>query len=219
MGRRPKSPPPSCRFCLESKTTTQNYLFAPCACKGSVEYVHYACFLRWFFTCTPQTRMTCPICKTIYTKTPLDTLDPIPREAPSAIGIVGSPVTSILVTHYIFPFLFPVLQSVHIPVAPTYAVCIFLYQAIFFSLLAHTVSIRKPFLYARAYWTRKSWALPLCHGMVLGFLAYDPAVFFIAGVCANGLLTFYWPAHIDALRESNMLAMEDLALEVTLMDD
>lgn len=36
-----------CRFCLESKVTKKNPLIEPCDCKGSIQFVHEKCLLRW----------------------------------------------------------------------------------------------------------------------------------------------------------------------------
>ena len=36
-----------CRICLDSGSTPENPLIAPCRCTGSIKYVHKSCFLKW----------------------------------------------------------------------------------------------------------------------------------------------------------------------------
>jgi hypothetical protein len=56
-----------CRFCLESRSTRKNPFLSPCACRGSVEVVHFICLQKWRITNPPLTLNTCPLCKTTYT--------------------------------------------------------------------------------------------------------------------------------------------------------
>lgn len=219
-GRRSiKASKPSCRYCLESKTTQQNYLFAPCACKGSVEYVHYACFMRWFFTCDPADRMICPICKTYYATTPLDSLEKVSPVPPPTLRTLGHPIFSILVFHYLFSVLALFLSKYGASVTDIYLAAILAYQALFFGLLLKHTHPNHPLLYVKAYWTRKNWALPVFQVATLCFLGYNPTVFFVAGVCANGLLSFYWPAHVETVYECNAMELDDMAVRLTLMNE
>jgi hypothetical protein len=217
-GRSTKASKPSCRYCLETKATQENYLFAPCACKGSVEYVHFVCFMRWFFTCDPQTRMICPICKTYYTNSPLDTLEKVSIAPPLPIHLYGSPVTSIIVFHYLFGMLGTFTLQSSFPIAQAYFYGVLCYQAIFFAYLLKYTWPQDPWRYVRAYVIRKNWGLPVCQLATLCFLGYDPRQFFIAGVCANALLTFYWQLHVETIYECNAIQLEDLAIRLTLLD-
>lgn len=38
---------PVCRICFESSEGAENSLLAPCACSGSLRYIHVACLRRW----------------------------------------------------------------------------------------------------------------------------------------------------------------------------
>jgi len=56
---------PQCRFCLEDTETPDNPLMSPCACTGSVRYVHRLCLRRWT-AARPATAHLCPICNGLY---------------------------------------------------------------------------------------------------------------------------------------------------------
>ena len=54
-----------CRFCLEEEP--RGDLIAPCACRGSVEYVHVGCLRDWISTtASSEARSTCLSCRSAY---------------------------------------------------------------------------------------------------------------------------------------------------------
>ncbi len=58
---------PSCRFCYESQLMDTNPLFTPCACRGSVAYVHIQCLLKWrAMTVNPDFVRACEVCKQMF---------------------------------------------------------------------------------------------------------------------------------------------------------
>ena len=58
-----------CRFCLYSyDDTTNDYLISPCACRGSIQYVHISCLKKWRLgTLNEEYRQICNMCRNIYT--------------------------------------------------------------------------------------------------------------------------------------------------------
>jgi hypothetical protein len=56
----------TCRFCLESTTTEKNQLVSPCNCKGSIEYIHTKCLLRWRISNLNNIINNCSICKSYF---------------------------------------------------------------------------------------------------------------------------------------------------------
>ena len=52
-----------CRFCLE--TDTVENLLSPCHCKGSSQYVHNDCLMRWYNT-EPTRGIRCNTCLAVY---------------------------------------------------------------------------------------------------------------------------------------------------------
>lgn len=66
-----------CRICFNDTNTSENPLFAPCKCTGTVKFVHYRCLKSWLnlkldTQIQPYLRsyywksFDCEICKTIY---------------------------------------------------------------------------------------------------------------------------------------------------------
>jgi hypothetical protein len=131
----------------------------------------------------------------------------------------GNPVSSILVFHYLFSLIGLFGYKINIPIGFLYTWAVLLYQAVYFALLYKYTAPKDHVRYLKAYITRKNWSLPCFQAVTLGFLVYDPVNFFIGGFCANGLLTFYWPAHVETIHELNEMAVEDIAIQLTLMED
>jgi RING-variant domain len=52
-----------CRFCLEDTDTGKNPLIEPCACRGSVQFVHLLCLRRWALLEPDENAYNCSICK------------------------------------------------------------------------------------------------------------------------------------------------------------
>lgn len=56
---------PCCRICLESENAAENPLIAPCACKGTMAFVHRACLDEWRMSCVqPRAIVECTTCST-----------------------------------------------------------------------------------------------------------------------------------------------------------
>ncbi len=55
---------PSCRFCYETETSDTNPFLIPCACRGTLTYIHLQCLLKWRATTqNPDFVGHCCICK------------------------------------------------------------------------------------------------------------------------------------------------------------
>lgn len=80
-----------CRFCLETGNTKKNPLVAPCECKGSVEFVHRACLVRWARIDPAQNAQTCTICKQPFT------IELLPQYEDTT---VGTQTENIVLHHY-----------------------------------------------------------------------------------------------------------------------
>jgi hypothetical protein len=63
MGRKSKSG--QCRFCLE--TDTLGNLISPCLCKGTFQYVHNECLLKWY-SHNSDKGLQCGVCLEEYEK-------------------------------------------------------------------------------------------------------------------------------------------------------
>jgi len=57
---------PTCRICFDSEPREE--LIAPCACRGSIEFVHADCLREWMLrTMNSESRHTCSQCTSTYT--------------------------------------------------------------------------------------------------------------------------------------------------------
>lgn len=53
---------PTCRICFETEEAT-NKLLTPCDCRGTVQFIHHKCVLRWISTTTNEKfRYLCTLC-------------------------------------------------------------------------------------------------------------------------------------------------------------
>lgn len=67
-----------CRICHDTHNTTIHRLFAPCACSGSMRYVHRTCLADWRrISPVSLHSKQCEICKTPYTFVPFQWLQSI----------------------------------------------------------------------------------------------------------------------------------------------
>ena len=57
---------PICRFCLEPQEAKGNPLIDPCACKGSIQFVHVGCLDRWRKMDPGKNGEVCLLCFTPY---------------------------------------------------------------------------------------------------------------------------------------------------------
>jgi RING-variant domain len=57
---------PSCRICLTESSSRKNPFLDPCACNGSIKYVHFRCLQKWRITDPSRTMERCTMCKGIY---------------------------------------------------------------------------------------------------------------------------------------------------------
>ena len=60
-----------CRICLDSNEEDDNKLISICNCKGSLEYIHRDCAIKWIKE--RNGNYTCELCKTKYDKKQLNT--------------------------------------------------------------------------------------------------------------------------------------------------
>ena len=64
---RKNSMTPRCKICFESSNEEQGELVSPCACDGSIKYVHKSCLNNWRFNgINDESKLKCEICKKPY---------------------------------------------------------------------------------------------------------------------------------------------------------
>jgi E3 ubiquitin-protein ligase DOA10 len=92
-----------CRFCLFPYDHSSNdYLISPCACRGSIQYVHISCLKKWrTHALNIDYRNNCQLCRNNYTiprKWSFETLPAYNR----FLGILENGVFNVLLSLYIF---------------------------------------------------------------------------------------------------------------------
>ena len=77
-----------CRFCFEEQEI-HNPLLSPCACKGSMEFVHARCIRTWRRTTkNPHYLVQCQFCKTNYTLPNMLPVECVPEYEPFSMWIL-----------------------------------------------------------------------------------------------------------------------------------
>jgi len=58
--------PRICRFCLSEEWDKNNPFLSPCACAGTIKYVHRSCLATWRAVAPEEHRFYCQLCHTQY---------------------------------------------------------------------------------------------------------------------------------------------------------
>jgi len=160
-----------CRFCLMPQETSKNPLVAPCACIGSVKYVHLRCLIRWRETTENEEAVyRCQLCLTefeLFRKWPVESV-PDPGHTGSWF-ILSKPLIVSIIIHWTNTMMY--LKNMENDTMPQYSDILeyFLYdnrsrEFFFFSVLGVTIfyglfysyfihAVRSKHIYAR-YWLK-----------------------------------------------------------------
>lgn len=58
--------PRMCRFCLSEESDKHNPFLSPCACAGTIKYVHRICLATWRAVAPEEHRLYCQLCHVQY---------------------------------------------------------------------------------------------------------------------------------------------------------
>jgi hypothetical protein len=142
MGRKNKYG--QCRFCLE--TDTIGNLISPCLCKGTFQYVHNECLLKWYSHASDRA-LHCNVCLKEYEKDYDIILESIRPNNENYTRCMKKPVYYIIISH---SFMFFISKYLEFPVF--YYILHFLYHLSHFShFLTLVYNVKNRGLY-RAYW-------------------------------------------------------------------
>ena len=188
-----------CRFCLEEDTTTSNPLVSPCACRGSVQYVHPDCVKKWVIHdgVYEETRLRCTLCR-VPLESCLPALEMIdPREGLLMFVLYNPFAISVFIQYF---FMVYEVKSERTPLelfkASQYCINI-----LYLLLFLFKVKINNPYLYARIAY-RRLFLLRLALQLYLNWsFFYENSV--MAAFGSNMLLTIYWPDHQFTLGDVN----------------
>jgi hypothetical protein len=195
-----------CRFCLESGGRLQDPLIRPCACRGSVEWVHRLCLQRWALLDPGRNSVTCTICHQRFTVRVLPpALEPLPLPHTWEFYILDNYLILVLIVQYLFlAFHLPatyIAAEENIYRALAYGHT--LLHAVYVTLMHRNVSVRQQNrgLYEQLLWRSRVPVLFAAHMMMLLNFLFRRDL--LMGMCVNLFFRSYWRDHLGLLRELN----------------
>ena len=182
-----------CRFCLESETTPTNEMIEPCACRGSVQYVHQVCLRTWAQMDPDNNGIKCSICKTPFTIKALLVKELIPATNTLSLFVVDQTMTASMLFHsgYVIfmhgqPVTIETFKQAHALFSGLHACCY---------MMNFSVNNRRLYreLLNKSYFPALSF---VCILLNIRLMFYDDTVYCIA---LNMLLNMFWREHLRIL--------------------
>ena len=159
-----KSKEGQCRFCLE--TDLIGNLISPCLCKGSFQYVHNTCLMKWYNFASDKA-LKCNVCLEEYEKDYDIILEDIHPTNQIVVRFMQKPIAYILITHGSFLGLGVFFQNSYLYYL-FYLLFHFIHNYLFYRLLDN---VKNRGLY-RAYWISSSrFFIPVCIILVFSSLS------------------------------------------------
>jgi hypothetical protein len=188
-----------CRFCLEGTKTQENPLQDPCECKGSIQFVHKLCLMRWRLQNIERNGEVCLLCHTQY-KIPLDLdLELIPEKQFLYI-LLDHPVVSNATLHYTW-FVVRLFDERSHSFLSDYGFFQLLNHSLLAVLLVRRVKVNNWARYIQRWTEEYRWTIFLFHLVVyMAQLFGSPGL----SLCvSNFLMQIYWKIHVQILAEIN----------------
>ena len=190
-----------CRFCLDGTKTQINPLVDPCECKGSIQFVHKQCLIRWRHMDVERNGEVCYVCHTEY-KIPLDMdLETIP-ESKLLYIYLDRPLLSNILAHYVWG-----VFRIFCEQFPTYLHLseyglfqLFLHSLLMASMIRRT-KIKNWSRYIHRWSFENRWLFVVFHFLVFVCQLFGSQMLSLC--LSNCVLQLYWKIHIDILREIN----------------
>lgn len=190
-----------CRFCLSSHQTQINPLVSPCACKGSLEFVHLKCLNRWRQLDFTRNGHQCSLCMTNYTIFYTVIFEKIPETNSLTIYYLSYPGLFLSLYNY----LYVILLSANIT-APSEYMNIYLWSHyVFHGLYMGEFVSHWSVIHRKRYWRQVNrpivFMLFILHGYLL-FLFHQDV--YIIGPLISFFMGIYWHVHLRFLRNINV---------------
>lgn len=209
---------PQCRFCLDTEIDLFNPMIAPCACRGSVRYVHVQCLQRWAAIGPPDMIQTCTLCREPYQIL----LDPrLPVVAPAfeeGPGVVA-PLCTTYLEHAtaLSTLLFYTILLANAYGSKEDIEYIMFESAVNASIVAHILFFycvvrawRVPGPVREVYvrFLRESYMAPLLLLHAFLFVSFAVQRSILTGFAINYLYSSYWRQHRNALERAEREVIE-----------
>lgn len=188
-----------CRYCLE--TDTIDNLIAPCICKGSFQYVHNECCMKWYQS-QPVLGLQCSACKTQLAKAYPHAVEDFPTATfRDTIGL-EHPFRMVLLGHSLYilgAFGFGELTyEIKISLYILYQWFFHLFYLFFFVKCVQKV--QNQVAYALEWCKPSRLGLLVLHGWILYTI---PSTFMIGGLASDLFIFVYFYEHYSIILSMN----------------
>ena len=196
-----------CRFCLETRESSNEELVAPCKCSGTVKYLHTSCLKKWVSNEEQyiDTRLTCNMCETRYSVSFLPALEDIPDKLGIAMYILNNGIY--ITSFHEFLYIICIWPNNLNFILERNMVCVHAYTLFLYaSLFTIHFRVNNMRLYLSKYLWGAWWCLPLLHIYIL-LTSYITGNFnraLLSKVCIH----IYWLEHVRALKKVNMVILK-----------
>ena len=137
---------PLCRFCLDTANEKTDPLIDPCACRGSLRFVHAGCLSRWRRINPVRNANICLLCFTSYNTAHEDSLETIPDLQTIPIFFLRYPFFLCISVHYVGVLFYSVSAS-SIRYRSIFEVQQYMYQLLYLCLFFFNFQVRNKKLY------------------------------------------------------------------------
>lgn len=188
-----------CRFCLSELKSGTNPFLSPCACRGSVEFVHLKCLNRWRNLNHERNFRICNLCHEEYRLPNEFLLEDLPRHSLSTI-VLDYPLLFNLTLHYIFT-VGSLFEGDSTKFPANYLRMQGLYTLAYFGTALRNFGVKKWKPYLRAWRQEGRYFVFPSFIVFLGLSLFcqTPVVLFIP----NCYMYMMWHLHIQILQEMN----------------
>jgi E3 ubiquitin-protein ligase DOA10 len=181
-----------------------NPLISPCECRGTSQYVHYSCFLRWISIAPETKKSLCPVCNTRYTLNPLEDLEYIPEEVPRSINYSSNPIATVGMLHYGYILIISKFRNLtYDDACVVYIGLQYIYHMSWYYIFTRNTHIKKKVLYIQTAMLSNSGILPVLHFTAAILTIFFPQSCFIVGPILGLIFQFHWANHVSILKEMN----------------
>ena len=190
-----------CRFCLDGTKTLTNPLLDPCECRGSIQFVHKQCLMRWRQQNIERNGEVCLLCNTEY-KIPLVTdLEIIPEKQLLYISL-DNPIVSNILFHYFWAIGGFISEAVpqyrYMGYYSTFQLC---NHTLLVALMFQRMRVQNWQRYVQKWSMDYRWLIGMVHGMVICSSLFGSSE--LTYCVSNCILQIYWKIHLEILEEIN----------------
>ena len=185
-----------CRFCLDDQETPDNAMIEPCACRGSVQYVHRMCLRRWA-QMDEANSFRCSICATLFTVDILPKKELLPTDKTISIFILDHTMVAGTALQYVL-----MCTSIYRPLDSTRTAHA-LFQLVILACFIKNHYVQNTELYRQRMLRGYFPYIAVLYLYILQQLVIqkDTVQCFFINLVAN----FFWREHIRVLNEMNTI--------------